>query len=965
MAPRGGAAQRQAGRALVALLGLRCSRRGAFLGALQVLQLPLLVKGLHAGLALPLHGRDCHAGHARARAASRAVGQQVPVALEGQDVGIEVAHGDQLQEVAGACQRHDRPGRGLPQGPLPGRGRVQRLRVVEGRGRARAHGNPVAHARRERRGDGDEEEAEEAALEREPLVPQDGHDGRPHGSTARRVDAQRDDDSHHEERRAVVQVPQVVERERTHQAAGRQQAAEVPHGPRPPDGHPLEGVERRGEQDGADERDAREEVAELGHGPAVERPPLGVLLGRVLPKEVQHLRREEEQVGLVRGDALQHARGGQDVRGVAVRGLEEADQGAERDDQDDLLREPVHAGAPQRHREPRHAHAEALEEADAPAGHLEAAVEVLVEVPDDEEQPRRALHAAEAVVRQDALVGLEEGARQGGHDDEEEDVRELRARHEEVRGHAPRERQPDEAAEGCPGVEGDPERVVAAAALRRLQPQGLSDGGEDVAQRDDDVDPEADAAHGLHEPQRHVVPLRDPLLGLADVALQRLGVPLATPAPCPGHVGLHDLVRPLLAHGLRQELRGGVDVQHPHLRGHDLRGGHGPQGGVAPRLHGRADGLHGRLLPGPEVVQGPGVALLLPEVLQRPRVGLLQALAPGVEGELRARGRAGHLPILRVGQAQGVVHGAEEGLQQHPLRVGVLLAEVDAGHLPKAAHSAAHGRHAQQAELHVHVAEGLGDGGREAEVRPPAHLLREPEELGADEEPATELGLQRHQELLRVEAAGVVRGPGQHDLDLRVAAEQAGREHGDVVDALLLHPAPDEDQDLRVRVRVQAAAGLQGRLRLDALLLEPLDARRAGVGRRVGGVVQGQDAREAREERALAPQLGGVAHRDAADAVAPLRLPDVDHARLEHVEAALEGQVPADGRDLEVEDEAEAPERGDGLPEPVADGVRLDDAHVLRVVQHQDHGHLPLALHVERRQRRVVVHAVEDVRLQR
>mmetsp|Transcript_75800 Transcript_75800/g.181265 ORF Transcript_75800/g.181265 Transcript_75800/m.181265 type:complete len:435 (-) Transcript_75800:4983-6287(-) len=415
----------------------------------------------------------------------------------------------------------------------------------------------------------------------------------------------------------------------------------------------------------------------------------------------------------------------------------------------------------------------------------------------------------------------------------------------------------------------------------------------------------------------------------------------------------------LLAYRLLQKLSVVVDIQHPHVLCHDGGGGHPPEAAVLP----------GRKLPAhplaachlsPQMVQA-GVSVL--EVRERKMVCLQQILAPNDEGKGGLGGRLGHLPVLGLGQVQRIVDGAVEGFDQHVWRICILLAEVDPRHLPEASDRATHRGDPQQAELHIHIAEGLRAAGREAEVGAAPQLPREPEELRAHEEPAFEDGLQRSQQLLRIEPEGVVRRPCQDHLNLTAASQNVLSEHRNVIHALLLDPAADEDEDLGARVLIQIAVLLQGRLGFEAHLPQLVDACGSLVLRRVGGIVQRQDVRQAPEEHALALQICGVVGRDRANSLTTLHLLDVGNTCLEHVEAPLEHQVFPDGSDFQVEDQTKASHGGRGLPEAVVDEVRLDDPHIVRIVEDQDHWQW-LLLQVERRQGRVVVHAVVDVWVQ-
>mmetsp|Transcript_9344 Transcript_9344/g.25350 ORF Transcript_9344/g.25350 Transcript_9344/m.25350 type:complete len:448 (+) Transcript_9344:1826-3169(+) len=446
------------------------------------------------------------------------------------------------------------------------------------------------------------------------------------------------------------------------------------------------------------------------------------------------------------------------------------------------------------------------------------------------------------------------------------------------------------------------------------------------------MDPEVlSASERLHEPLGNVAPLGEPLLCQADIPLQGLGIlHLRLPTLQILRHGLpHDFVDPLLSHGLRQELCVVLDVQDLHLLCHHSCRRHRAETALrsvrdlVPNLLGRRAGV-----PQGELLGLPGL-----EVRDRLRVRLREVLPPCVKRESCFCSSVSHLPIVRVGHVQGVVHGAQKCVEQHPGRVGVLLPEVHARHLPEATDGAAHGGHAQQAEFHIDVAEGFRARGGEAEVSAPPQLRRQREELRAHEEAAREARPEGREELLRVQAASIVWRPCQHDLHFWMASEERWRNHRDVIHALLLHPTPDEDQDLGLRILVQATVRLQGLLGLEALLLQGVDARVALVLCRVRRVIQRHDAGQTVEKRALALELDAVVGRHGTHPMAGLDLFDVGDPCLEHVEATFERHVLPDGGLLQVEDDPQSAQGRDRLPEPVVDEVGLDDTHVVCIVE--------------------------------
>mmetsp|Transcript_173611 Transcript_173611/g.422255 ORF Transcript_173611/g.422255 Transcript_173611/m.422255 type:complete len:232 (-) Transcript_173611:851-1546(-) len=228
------------------------------------------------------------------------------MALEGQDVVVEAEERGQLHQVARGGQRDDRPGGGQAQGP-PLRAPVQRARVAQGGNAARGRANPVGEYGRHGRTHGDHSEADVAALERVPLVAQDGHDRRPHCRAPRHVADHRHEDRGDEERRAVVQEAHVPEHEAPEERAGRQQAGEVAHGPRAPDRHALDGVEGQAQDERRNERDAERKVGNLPRLPAVQRPPHGEALRGVACEANQGLGEQQQHEGLVHEDALHPA----------------------------------------------------------------------------------------------------------------------------------------------------------------------------------------------------------------------------------------------------------------------------------------------------------------------------------------------------------------------------------------------------------------------------------------------------------------------------------------------------------------------------------------------------------------------------------------------------------------------------------------------------------------------------------
>mmetsp|Transcript_18608 Transcript_18608/g.48273 ORF Transcript_18608/g.48273 Transcript_18608/m.48273 type:complete len:508 (+) Transcript_18608:491-2014(+) len=431
-----------------------------------------------SGLADALEFRDRHPACARVKHA-RTIWKQRAVALEGQNVAVEEAQREQLEEVSQRRERHDGPEDGLAEGALVARlGGVQR-HALEDRGIAHREGDPIPEVGGDAGAERGEEDHHVAALQRVPLVAEDGHQRGKNGGTSNNVDAIGRHQCRRKQVRPVVQIADVVERQGTEQAAGGDHAGEVAHRPRAPDGHLREHAEDQGQQDGAHKHDDEREVDDVVVCPAVQGVPFIVRLRRVVRRVIQHLRNEEEPEGLVQKEAIKDACRGQTVGAVAVRRFEESHCSRQRDDQHALTMQELDAGIVHDHRQHAHGRPQALEHADPFASHLEAAVEVLVEVPDDEQQPRSAQHTIQGQESNHGSFVIKEVLGQRGRQHREEHRGDLRVGHQQVWRHATGKPEPHHRANGNAGVEDDVSNVVgetraaAAVCLHSLE-QGLA-----------------------------------------------------------------------------------------------------------------------------------------------------------------------------------------------------------------------------------------------------------------------------------------------------------------------------------------------------------------------------------------------------------------------------------------------------------------------------------------------------------
>mmetsp|Transcript_75800 Transcript_75800/g.181268 ORF Transcript_75800/g.181268 Transcript_75800/m.181268 type:complete len:206 (-) Transcript_75800:7068-7685(-) len=201
--------------------------------------------------------------------------------LEGQNVAIEVSPCQELEKIGHDSQGHNGPSSGFPKRSLSRDWAIQRLGVNQGRSPGHSHGNPVSQHGRQSSANGDQREAQKAALQGIPLVPQDRHDGTPHRRSSCHIQAHRHQDGDHEDLRTEVEIAQVPQTQRSKQGPGRQQAAEVAHGPGPPAVHPHQHGEDQRQSDGTHQAHRQSEVADLRRLPAVQGPPLREGLGRV------------------------------------------------------------------------------------------------------------------------------------------------------------------------------------------------------------------------------------------------------------------------------------------------------------------------------------------------------------------------------------------------------------------------------------------------------------------------------------------------------------------------------------------------------------------------------------------------------------------------------------------------------------------------------------------------------------
>mmetsp|Transcript_75796 Transcript_75796/g.181226 ORF Transcript_75796/g.181226 Transcript_75796/m.181226 type:complete len:202 (-) Transcript_75796:841-1446(-) len=198
------------------------------------------------------------------------------------------------------------------------------------------------------------------------------------------IHANREKHGHHEDLGAEMKVAKIPQSQRSQKGSRRQQASEVAHSPRAPSIHPRQEPEDDTKHQWREEANQQREASYLRRLPAIERPPVGVSLRRVGGRHVQHFRHEEQDEGLV-GDPLQHAGGGKDVGRVALRSLEEKHCRAQRYYKNHVAVHEFQACVAQVHCDPPDARSQAFQSTDPSRGNLEAPVEVLVEVPHNEQ----------------------------------------------------------------------------------------------------------------------------------------------------------------------------------------------------------------------------------------------------------------------------------------------------------------------------------------------------------------------------------------------------------------------------------------------------------------------------------------------------------------------------------------------------------------------------------------------------
>mmetsp|Transcript_95808 Transcript_95808/g.247716 ORF Transcript_95808/g.247716 Transcript_95808/m.247716 type:complete len:281 (+) Transcript_95808:489-1331(+) len=258
----------------------------------------------------------------------------------------------------------------------------------------------VRQKRRRRPAEGDQTQADEATEDRVPFVGERCQDGCPKGRVPSRVHDVRECQHGDKERGLVVQCAKLVEGEDTQQATWRHQAREVPHGPRPPDRHPVQRHEDGRQDDYNGNRCDHVHDRLFVLIPAVGGQPRRIVVGRSTGKAAEAQGGHQEQIHLVILQFLHEARLRQHTRLVAA--WRKHDQDCQHEHQDDvyvcersgddipdLFVQVKQGNGPER---PLQSLSTALHDRNAPGTHLEATVEVLAEIPHQEEQPRRGQH---------------------------------------------------------------------------------------------------------------------------------------------------------------------------------------------------------------------------------------------------------------------------------------------------------------------------------------------------------------------------------------------------------------------------------------------------------------------------------------------------------------------------------------------------------------------------------------------
>mmetsp|Transcript_29149 Transcript_29149/g.73619 ORF Transcript_29149/g.73619 Transcript_29149/m.73619 type:complete len:215 (-) Transcript_29149:478-1122(-) len=214
-----------------------------------------------------------------------------------------------------------------------------------------------------------------------------------------------------------MQVAELPKRQRVQEAPRWDQAREVAHRPRSPNRLPVQGHEQREQDDYENGRLHQLNDGDLGGGETVQLHPITAVVPRVTSETVQAHGSDQEEVHLVVLEFLHEVGRGQDVQGVAR--WRQHDQDDQR--QDDRGEQDRGDARLRRSRRCLHDSGErgaaTFDQRDTAGADLEASVEVLVEVPDDEQQARGGEHAVQGQEGRDSNTVGKEAMRQRRHQD--------------------------------------------------------------------------------------------------------------------------------------------------------------------------------------------------------------------------------------------------------------------------------------------------------------------------------------------------------------------------------------------------------------------------------------------------------------------------------------------------------------------------------------------------------------------